>query len=365
MELQRNDYHSFSAVRGVQAGRPCYIAMCPMRLISNIFSFNEEDMPVELRSQRTLNKSRVPNLAKYLTQNASDYTLSSLTASINGEVTFVSLMPDEENSQNIGTLRISIDSQILINDGQHRRAAIEQALKNKPSLGFDHISVLFFIDDGLEKSQQMFADLNKNAIRPSTSISTLYDHREQSSELARYLVKHIPLFNQWTELEKTNISNRSTKLFTISSLKSASMVLLEKSSKSPVDDEEMERAKEFWSSVIDGMPDWQRVSDKEIASCELRAKYVHAHGVILQALGHVGHDLLSRQPKRWKSTLKRLEKIDWRRDNPEWKNRAISNGRISKAKTNVALTVNLIKKKLLLSLSEKDQEIEREHGSAA
>jgi DNA sulfur modification protein DndB len=39
--------YSFSAVRGIQAGRPCYIAMCPMRIIPKIFVFNEEEVPPE------------------------------------------------------------------------------------------------------------------------------------------------------------------------------------------------------------------------------------------------------------------------------------------------------------------------------
>ena len=37
-------FHSFNAVRGIQAGRPCYIAMCPMYVIPKIFVFNEEEM---------------------------------------------------------------------------------------------------------------------------------------------------------------------------------------------------------------------------------------------------------------------------------------------------------------------------------
>lgn len=82
-----------------------------------------------------------------------------------------------------------MEAPILINDGQHRRAAIEQAIRENPELGHDNIPVLFFIDEGLNRSQQMFADLNKHAVRPSNSISTLYDHRDQISDLARYLAK--------------------------------------------------------------------------------------------------------------------------------------------------------------------------------
>lgn len=352
MGIHEDFYNNFPAVRGVQSGRACYIAMCPLRLIPKLFVFDEEEVPVELRAQRTLNRSRVPDITSYLMDNPTNYTLSSLTASINGEVNF-SPFQDTGPGQNLGTLSISMDAQILINDGQHRRAAVEEAIKHEPELGHDHISVVFFIDDGLKRSQQMFTDLNKHAVRPSASISTLYDHREQTSELARHLVTNVPLFQRLTELEKSSISNRSIKLFTISSIKNASRALLGKSSrKDTISREETERAVAFWTCVADSMPDWSGVLEKKTSSSELREQFVHAHGVILQALGQVGRDLLSENPHTWRKSLKKLNKIDWARQNIEWEGRAMVHGRISKARSNVLLTGNLIKQKLGLELNE-------------
>lgn len=40
-------------------------------------------------------------------------------------------------------LCVPMDAQILINDGQHRRKAIEDALDARPELGQDNIPVLF------------------------------------------------------------------------------------------------------------------------------------------------------------------------------------------------------------------------------
>ena len=36
--------HTFPAIRGTQAGRPCYIAMCPMRIVPKLFKFDEEEV---------------------------------------------------------------------------------------------------------------------------------------------------------------------------------------------------------------------------------------------------------------------------------------------------------------------------------
>jgi DNA sulfur modification protein DndB len=358
MTAEGNFVHSFPAVRGIQSGRPCYIAMCPMRLIPKIFVFDEEEVPAELRAQRVLNKARIPDISSYLTDNSSNYTLSSITASVNGKVGFQPLS-DTGIGQNMGSLSIPMDAQILINDGQHRRAAIEEAIKENPELGHDHVSVLFFIDEGLERSQQMFADLNKHAVRPSDSISTLYDHRDQQSEMARFLVKNVDIFDRLTELEKSSISNRSSKLFTISSIKNASKALLRKGAKDGVTDDEMELAAEFWTEVGQNMPDWKAVKAKKLSPSELREQYVHAHGVALQALGQIGADLVASRPKGWRKTLNRLEKIDWARANPDWEGRAMVHGRISKARTNVILTGNYIKLALDVPLNNMEEEAEK------
>ncbi len=49
MQHQDSGYcYSFPAVRGIQAGRPFYIATCPLRIIPKIFSYNEDDVPQSL-----------------------------------------------------------------------------------------------------------------------------------------------------------------------------------------------------------------------------------------------------------------------------------------------------------------------------
>ncbi|MBT4731422.1 DNA sulfur modification protein DndB, partial [Candidatus Woesearchaeota archaeon] len=282
-------FHSFNAVRGIQAGRPCYIAMCPMRIIPKIFVFDEEEVPAELRAQRKLNKGRIPEMTNYLIENRNDYTLSSLTASIDGETEFVPI--DDQSGTNIGTLKISMDAQILLNDGQHRRAAIEEAVNNNTELGHDHISVVFFLDNGLKRSQQMFADLNKHAVRPSPSLATLYDQREELSNIARRVMNEVHIFSRLTETEKTSISNRSIKLFTLSGIKNATKALLNKGKNDHISEDEIQLAIDFWKYVSNQITDWELAADRKVNSWELREGYIHAHGVLLHALGILGNQL--------------------------------------------------------------------------
>lgn len=354
-------FHSFPAVRGIQAGRPCYIAMCPMRLIPKLFIFDEDEVPPELRAQRKLNKVRIPEIASYLIENKDNYTLSAITASINAKVEFTP-STDTGLGQSLGVLSIPMAAQILINDGQHRRAAIEYAIQEDAELGHENIPVLFFVDEGLLRSQQMFADLNKHAVRPSDSISTLYDRRDGVSELARHMVKNVPVFSRLTEMEKSSISNRSIKLFTLSAIKNATKVLLGKAKGEAITDEEMGMAATYWIEVSAHMHDWNLAMERKVASAELREQYVHAHGVILQALGQIGADLLLRPKSQWQKALVRLESIDWSRSNPDWEGRAMHHGKISKARTSVILTANYIKTALGLELSASEKVYERDFG---
>src|SRR5437868_8510254 len=81
----------FPAIRGVQAGREYFVSMCPLRLISKIFLFDEDELTPELRAQRTLNRGRLPEIARYILENPTDYVFSALTASVDSEMSFSSV----------------------------------------------------------------------------------------------------------------------------------------------------------------------------------------------------------------------------------------------------------------------------------
>lgn len=351
--------YDFIALKGRQAGREYYSVMCPLKLIPKLFLFEEEEIPAELRSQRTLNKARVPDIARYIVQNRNSYIFSSLTASIDGNVKFEPIAGGNL-IHGIGRLRIPMDASFLINDGQHRRAAIEEAIKECPEIGDETISVVFFIDVGLERSQQMFSDLNKHVVRPNKSIGILYDRRDTLSDLSRTLVEEVNVFRNLTEMEKSSISNRSTKLFTISSIYQASLALLEKNSKcKEISQKEIKFAIDYWNEVCENMPDWKLAASKDIATHELRRDCIHAHGIAMQALGMIGADLRS---MNYREVLKGLPAIDWRRSNAAiWEGRAMIAGRISKTHNCITLTTNKIKQELGLTLTPDELRAEKEH----
>ncbi len=329
--------------------------MCPLRLIPKLFLFDEDELPAALRAQRPLNRSRVPEIARYMIDNPSEYVFSSITASVDGDVGFDPVVPDS----NLGNLVISMAAKFIINDGQHRRAAIESAICDKPELGDETISVVLFEDGGLRRSQQMFADLNQHAIRPTTGINILYDVRSPLAQLARSLVEGVQVFRNLTETERSSISHRSVKLFTLSSIHQGTKALLSKGKVDTVSSSEARLALDYWNAVAEQIPEWKLASQKKAVPAELRREYVHSHGIALHSLGLMGAALVKQEPNDWREKVAGLSSVDWSRTNTDlWEGRALVGGRISKANNNVLLTSSFLKTTLGLKLNKEESRLE-------
>ena len=355
------DCFTFEAIRGIQAGREFFVAICPLRLIPKVFLFAEEELPPTLRAQRSLSKARVPLITKYILDNPTEYVFSSLTASFDGEAHFE---PYGEEIPDVGRLSIPLSARIVINDGQHRRAAIEEALRQAPQLGTETISVVFFQDPNLARCQQMFADLNRHAARPTKSLNILYDYRDPLAQLVRRLTMEVPVFKDLTEMEKTSISNRSVKLFTLNSIYQATSIFLRRVGLDSTSERGYEMAQAFWTALGSAILEWRQVHLGEVSSASLRANFVHAHGVALQALGRAGGDLFSAHSDDWESYLAHVQTVDWSRKNAQlWEGRALVNGRITKGERNIVLIANVVKRALALPLTAEEQRIEKRAGT--
>ena len=67
---------AFPVIRGLQARREYYVAMWSLRMLRQISIFDEDELPPELRAQRTLNRSRIPEISGYINDNPDDYVFS-------------------------------------------------------------------------------------------------------------------------------------------------------------------------------------------------------------------------------------------------------------------------------------------------
>lgn len=351
-----NDFrYSFPAIKGIQANNEYYVAMCPLKVVSKIFLNTEDDLPPEFRAQRILNRARIPEITEYIINNPHSYVFSSLTASVDGEISF-----ESHSNSDLGKLEISMEAKFLINDGQHRRAAIEEALKLRPELANETISVVFFKDNGLIKSQQMFADLNKHAVNTTKSIGILYDNRDPLSLLSKGIVDKVSLLKSFTDKEVDNLSKYSPKLFTLTNIHSATCCILDKKKGDKITKDEEKFVQEYWEALCGAMHEWKQVQNKSLNAPECRKNYINAHGVVLVALGHLGNFFYENKSVKYVTHLNKLDKIDWSRANfKDWDGRAItSNGRINKNTTSIKLTYNKIKMLLGIELSREEKKVE-------
>jgi DNA sulfur modification protein DndB len=353
-------------IRGIQAGREYYVSMCPVRFIPKLFAGDRitalpyegdrEEVPPEMRARRSLNKNRVPEIARYILNNPKNYTFSAITASIDADITFEPLGTQGE-SRKIGRLRVPMDARFAMHDGEHRRAAFELALSENPDLGYETIALILFLDIGLKRSQQMCLDLNRYPVPLDPSLTILYDHRDEKASLVRAVIKEVPVFRTLTDMERSTLPSRSGKLFTLSSVYNATLALLANGQNAEVN-EQIELAARYWNVVTRYIPDWEQVLQKKVSAGEVRRDYVHCHAIALSGLGRVGASLISIYPEGWDEHLGGLARIDWSRSNPDWQGRIMSKGGISQSQTSVSRMTAYIKRYLDLPLTLEEERLE-------
>lgn len=348
-------------IRGIQAGREYYVSMCPVRFLPKLFPFESEDLPPEMRAKRTLNCSRIPEIADYFVKNPANYTCGAIAASIDADITFEAV-GNEAEERKIGRLRVPMDAKFTINDGMHRRAAFEMALRENPQLGYETVALILFLDIGLDNSQQKFADLNNFQVPLEASLSLLYNHRDDRAKLVKAVVKQVEVFRCLTEMEKGSLNGRSPKLFALSAIDRAIMALLSdlrgsqeaklsnsrsnKRKKEEEVDRQIQVATAYWNAVSSFIPDWQLVLHKQVAAGEIRRDFVHCHSVVLESLGEVGAALRSVFPESWEERLALLREVDWSISNPDWEGEILLRGGISKSRASVSWMSDYLKKRL-------------------
>lgn len=345
--------YQFPAVKGKQAGKEYYICMVPLGLLSKIFLIDNNDVAPEHRAQRRLNELRIPEIRDYILDNRDSYVFSALAASVDGEMSFVPSAPQA----NTGLLEINMDSLFLINDGQHRKAAIDAAIAEDESLKDETISVVMYKDQGLQASQQMFTDLNKHAVTTSKSLNTLYESKDRVAIITKNVVNSIDFLRKYTDKEKDNLSKYSSNIFTLNTFYTAHKRIINIIG----DDESSEKfIYSFWCNVVDNMREWNEMDKGELSKKSLREDYITTQGLIILAFGRVCEFFCRNPDIDMSNALKGLREIDWLRNNEEcWLNRAIKpNGKINRNEQGIFMTYVQIKR--LLNLQITDEEVKKE-----
>ena len=336
-------------------GQRTYYA-CVMKLsaIPRMFTFTDWiEFATEDRAQRVLTTNRIPDIARYILDNEDGYLFSSITASYQCDVRFEPI-----NGDGLGYVEMDFEkAKFVINDGQHRCAAIAQAIKENPSLGDEAISVLLFPYESKERVQQMFADLNRFVVKTNNPTNILMDHRDLLARVTLEACEKVPIFQGAVDKEHQSLPARSEKMFTLYSLYDATKELLaDKTNGAGGDfDQLVTAAVDYWSTVSQFMPDWLKVKNRELRPIELRQENIATHAIVLRALGGVGAEITKRFPTEWKDRLAGLRTINWSKRNRDWENVCmVANSVVANRQARVA-TKAYLKSKLGLPVSEAEE----------
>ena len=333
-------YYSFPAVKGVQAHQEYYITMVPLKLLTKLFPPEEDIVMPEYRAQRKINESRIPEIKKYILDNPESYVFSALSSSIDGDFYF------ESKGADVGELRVSMDATFLINDGQHRKAAIEAALEINPILGEETISIVFFKDKGLQRSQQMFTDLNKHAVKTSNSLSTLYDSRDEVAKATKVVIEKNKFFKKYTDKERDILGKNSSKLFTLNTIYKANQRILRSGD---CTENDINFLVEYWNNVSNNIEEWNELLNKEMTKKDLKENYIITLSITMQALGKLGKVFYDDRSLDCKKILNKLRSINWSRDNEEWIGAIVrENGKVLNSEEAITTTFKKIESKLFI-----------------
>lgn len=342
---------TFPAMKGVIGKREYYSTIVSLSEIPHLFKFNDwAECTPELRAQRPLNESRVPAIARYILENEDGYLFASITASYDAK-SGIRFVPGERDD--IGKIEMELErAQFVINDGQHRCAAIAQALKENPSLAKEKISVLLFPMEDMDRLQQMFSDLNRYVQKTSKSLNILYDHRDSLSSLTMDVSETVDVFRGMIDRENITIPIRSPKLFALSTLYDANNELFGGHvGKKGTDDyrKALQLATTYWNELTKSMTDWKKVKSGEMMATQLRQEKICSHAIVVRALGGLGRSLLEAHPSDWQIFLTKLADVDWRkavgnRVNPTWEKVCIIAGSVVSNRQARAATLHTLKK---------------------
>ena len=341
--------YSFPAVKGIQANREYYISMVPLKILTKLFPNEDDVVAPEYRAQRRINETRIPEIKKYILENRETYVFSALSASIDGKFSFV-----ESEHKNMGTLLVDMNSVFLINDGQHRKAAIEAAMLEDSTLGEETISIVFFSDAGLIRSQQMFTDLNKHAVKTSNSLSTLYDSRDSVAVATKEVISSVPFFKKFTDKERDILGKNSSNLFTLNMFYKANLKIVHNEN---CDNEAVEFLKKYWLNVANNISEWKEVMAKTMTKKDLRENYIITLAITLLALGKLGRYFYDNPHVDMEKKLESLSNVDWSRYNEEnWLGRTIrDNGKVMNSEEAVILTCSKIKQLIDIPLNKEEK----------
>lgn len=279
----------FTATRGLQGGKVYYVANVTFGALSRVLAIDTGD--VMDRSQREVERSRATKIQSYLSRNRESYVLPALTGIVDD--------PDMEfeelghSGSNVGYLKLSLDAEIKLFDGQHRATGIRQVMKQNNYMKNDQIALQLFVGMDLQQRQQAFSDINSNAKAVSKSLNMAYSHRDDN---VRPLVRAIDKIYSWKgriDFDNNIVPKDSEKLFALRNIVQACRVVKGIGKKEMQGELVYMSLRDYWDGIgaAVGWLEWNKGPIQTDRAVGMAAENVFFTVAGLMALARVGNKI--------------------------------------------------------------------------
>lgn len=351
------------AIRTRMGGLEYFVSAVTLGEVSRLINYVEDvdgwtsETPPQLKLQRKLNVQRVEReMVPYLVDTA-DHFYSALTVEIRPPLNDGEMEPIQFEMRDsfpggveFGMLTLDGTETLYALDGQHRLKSITLAIRQRPDLAREHISLILVPFQNIERSQTLFSDLNRYARSPSKSISLLFTHRDPLAQAAKTLADTVPLLRKRVNMESTSLSRNARQFITLSTLYEMTKAMLpDYNGDSDTDGDELASLLvPVWATLVASIPEWQMVENEEEHPAYLRQRYLNMHGVAQQAIAVYSGRVIERvpEPKDRQTILGRLGEIDWRIENSRWQGVAVHGGRVNNTATSIRMLADALEKEL-------------------
>lgn len=289
--------------------------------------------------QRNINKTRVKKLAQYLEER-----ILGEQRHVIPPVILTMLPPDDDDKYSGSALDkdyvscipynnsvhnpkadevLKKGTIIVVNDGQHRIEAIKLLLKkaqqrankksNKPKypelnskigVNYRDAELIAQVHCAFraEEMQQIFADINANASKPSKSISMFFDKASPFHASVAKLIDKCLVLRGRTDIQKNVPGGKSPHVFSVATVTTAIQTLFpDKGKQDALDDEEMKLANTVFERL-----DYLWRTDDEYTAEQLRAHSLGPHAVFMQGVFNFMRGYIEVKGDAWNTAQLRI-----------------------------------------------------------
>ena len=333
------------------------------------------ELELEERFQREINYNRVKkHIAPYLANDPDRFFGGLIVDVINSEEMVFEAMDNvyqarripnlyQTASKSFGFLTLSGGEMLVPLDGQHRLAAIQFALSGKdekqkpipgvspnPELANDDV-LLIMIKHESEKGRKIFNKVNRYAKATTKSENLITADDDIVAVISREIIANDLIGSRLVNYQSNTLTPPAHYFSTLSTIYDATKHILEdkfgKINNQTLPDNANKKlyedtAREYWERLLKGVTIYQVAlandtedgDDKrrEIRRTLLLGKPISQLVLMLAVIRLKSREQPDGSRLSWETILKRINKVNWKSDDPMWQNILMSGSRIVSGK---------------------------------